>query len=899
MAVRALELYRQGDCNNAVPVLQALLDRQPKNVSSRKLLAQCLLKQKKWEDARAQFEWVLRDSPKDIDAANGVKSALTQLQKVEQVSQARIIESRVATAEQLRSKHELDRVAELIKAGKMAEAEQILQPMIAQHPTWITPRQRLAELYSASNRFPEAADIYRSLAAGSVAPAVFLKRAAQNFEWGEKYEDAIKDYRAYLEHQPRDYSARMSLAQILVHEQQYRQAVQELQGVLRSKPDLLPAQILLAQCYEQLEQPELALAAYDRVLQLDPNNTRSRQARDRWARYFDELPLRRGFEALDNKDWQTAVREFAKYLEKHPDDSETVLRIAHVYSAQKDFANARVYYDRYLQKNPADMSVRRELANMEMWAQNYPAARHELHLLTSAPGATVADHEALIQTYVWSGELTAAEPYARQLLKLQPGNALATQTLQDILERRKYEARQQADRLVADRRFPEAIAAYRQYMADYGSDKPTQLLICRLHSWGRDFVHAATCYQEYLILNPEDDAVRLELADVLNWSGRYTEAELQYRKLLQADPNKTQARLGLAQTLEARNEDPVKVERAFRDVLRVDPANTVAQQRAADIRPRVAPTLELSHISFSDTDGLYWALDSVAVSITPPGRVKLTPYYLSGYFRQQRTVSGSSPEIAALNQKITQEGGVILANGGGLRIETHPNPRWSFAADIGALHLETGRTSPSGSAELVYRPSTKRSFGATYIHREAIYDLWTLPTLAAGIVGDTALVSTQQMFGDKWRLGVQGGFTRYSRGTDAQFLSNTQRRVWAQLDYPVLSWMRLGYVLHLSSFTTASPIYFSPELYQTHGMSYAIEHTWRDRLRFTTAGELNYSRIDQRQSFEMSLLPAVSWKLGGGFILDIGYRFSLGRVSVFGQPTYRTQGGEVHLRKVF
>lgn len=219
--------------------------------------------------------------------------------------------------------------------------------------------------------------------------------------------------------------------------------------------------------------------------------------------------------------------------------------------------------------------------------------------------------------------------------------------------------------------------------------------------------------------------------------------------------------------------------------------------------------------------------------------------------------------------------------------------------EIGAFSFDGPRTSANGRAQIIYRPDSKHSLGVTYIHRDAIFDAWTLATLAAGIMGDTALLSSQEALGDKLLLGVQGGVTRYSPGTGSQFNSSTQRRLWAQLDYPLQSWLRVGYVFRLSSLTAASPLYFSPSLYQTHGVSYAIEHAFTDRFRFTANGDVSYSRTDGTDAFEMSSLPAASWKAAKGLTLDVGYRFSLGRASAFGVPTYRTQGGEIRLRKTF
>ena len=896
---RALNLYRQGDCDGAVPLLQQVLQRQPQNAAFRKMLAQCLLKQQRWDEARVQFEMVIRDSPRDMDAAEGAKAALSQLQKVEEKSQLQVFQTRVASEEQLRLKHDMDNVDALLKRGRNAEAEQLLKSLVQQHPRWILPRQRLAEFYSTNSQFAEAAEVYRSLATDSQTRLLFLRRAAQNMEWGGDYAEAAVLYRSYVQKKPADVATRMALANVLAHEQQWADAAAELQQVLQAKPNQVQAQALLAQCYEQLGDADKALAAYQRAIHLDPNDRGSRQAYDRLKKYFDEEPLRKGYAALEKGDWKQGAEEFANYLQKHPQDNDVALRIARIYSAHEDFDSARRYYDRLLKAKPDDPALRRERLQMEMWARNYGAARQQLEAIVRAPGATAADYEALVQACVWSGDLMAARPYAEQLAKLQPDNAVAAQTLRDIHERERYEARATADRLAADKQFPEAIEAYRRYMTAYGGDPQTELLLCRLRSWGRDFSNAAACYRDFLAAHPDDSVARMEMADILSWTGRYSDAQIQYQRLLVADPKQIAALLGVARALEFRHEDPTRVEAAYRQVLAADPGNAEARGKVEELHPLLAPQLLVSHDSFSDSDGLYWALENLRVTFTRPGRLKISPYFMSGYFQQQRTIGGQDPKVLALNQKIQNLGSAILGHGGGLGMEWTPNPHWSVSGDLGALSFDVPRTSVNGRAQIIYRPDGKRSFGMTYIHRDAIFDAWTLATLAAGIMGDTALVSSQQSFGDKLRLGVQGGVTRYSRGTDSQFNSSTQRRLWAQLDYPVQSWLRVGYVFRVSGLTAASPLYFSPSLYQTHGVSYAIEHAINDRLRFTATGDFSYSRTDGTDAFEMGSLPAASWKAGKGLTLDIGYRFSLGRTSAFGVPAYRTQGGEIRLRKTF
>src|SRR5258708_24197508 len=72
---RALELYRSGDCRAAEVIFNDLLRKEPRNLTIRKMLADCLTQDRRPEEARQEYQRILRLAPGDIDATRALQPA--------------------------------------------------------------------------------------------------------------------------------------------------------------------------------------------------------------------------------------------------------------------------------------------------------------------------------------------------------------------------------------------------------------------------------------------------------------------------------------------------------------------------------------------------------------------------------------------------------------------------------------------------------------------------------------------------------------------------------------------------------------------------------------------------------------------------------------------------------
>lgn len=955
LVLRSLELYRHGNCQDAEPLFEKILLYQPKDIATRKLLANCYLQDKKMDEAKIQFQLVLEAAPQDTEAYQGLKASMTEIQNKALLKQKLAIESRAVTGEEYRSAHEMEEAEKLLQAHQLVEAEKILDGIVSRHPDSVPARQHLAEIYSTTQRFDKAAQMFQALAERPKSSPEFLLRVAQNLEWGKNYSkaadyyrrylqknpnsssallamarilmqdanyaEAPKYYRLYLEKNPQDTEARTILANMLMWSGHYAEAAPEFERLKAARPKDLRLRLSLAQCYQQLEKKDKALDAYQEVLDLDPGNPAALKARSEYLRYFDELPRQQAYAALERNDLEGAVKHFIQYSEKHPQNTEMLLQIARTYSWAKHYPEAERYYEAYLKRAPRDTEIMRELARLQMGNKQYAEARRHYGLLSQSPMASHEDLEALLHTYTWSGDLEGAQPAAQKLAQLEPNNTDALQALRDFAERKRVAAEQkrlaertQAEELAAARRYPEAIAAYRQYMADYGQDRQTELLIPRLYSWGKDYGESAKSYRNYLAAYPTDAQARLELANVENWSGRYGAAESDYRAVLQQNPQQVEALVGVAQVVDYQQKDPFDVRDEFLRVIRADPRNAIAEKRLAEIRPLVDPSLTFNENDFTDSDGVFRSVSSVEASFPLRGHVKLTPYYNFGYFHQN---------VTGLNLK-------GYGDGAGARIELARSSGLSFLAELGGVYwseseklgtslFQINRESLAARAEASYRLPRNSTLGFSYLHRDAVYDLTTVLTLAAGIMEDTALVSYERPISERVRLWTTGGFSHFTPGTLTSQFSNTQFRFSARLDYQLKPWVTLGYSTRISGFESASPIYFSPPLYQTHGLAYGLNKRVSRNLYVSADGEFDYGRIGTHRmavpiggsstvtgasinSFELAVVPRVKWRLPHGVTLQAGLRFSQGLGgSATNAPgtVYRTGGGELSIVKVF
>ncbi|MGC9317184.1 MAG: tetratricopeptide repeat protein [Armatimonadota bacterium] len=98
-------------------------------------------------------------------------------------------------------------------------------------------------------------------------------------ETSQAVRDMAQEYASQVRERPEDTAARYGLALARMYERKWGQAAEQFQKVLELEPEYADAHANLAVCMARLGQPERALEAVERAIELEPDKKRYRRIR--------------------------------------------------------------------------------------------------------------------------------------------------------------------------------------------------------------------------------------------------------------------------------------------------------------------------------------------------------------------------------------------------------------------------------------------------------------------------------------------------------------------------------------------------------------------------------------------------------------------------------------------
>jgi len=470
--------------------------------------------------AESECRLALKKKPDDVP----MRLLLAEtLRATGQVDEAYAIFAAVSAVDPDNETLQLRLAFDAVGGGNHAKALELFRPLLAKN----SKRSDLAR------GFIDAAAGIEKLREGDRALVV---RIYEQVDRGDKRNRVFLDRLAWVLQTMGDYERSASLLELLVKED----------ATNRNK------RLRLAVCLTALKrQPEAVgvLAA----LGNDPEA----------KRYVAGLSLKNG-------DSEAAEKACRDVLTNAPADVETLNLLAITLASRKDYKAAEEIYEQIARLRPDDPNPRARLAELSLWAQDYPLA--------------VARYQKLLegkidQVDLWPGYVNAAaackvplteeqKEFAVKLgMAFQKANHPETMTitrlsyvliqakapldlvrslLQVALETVPAEPgprKELAGVLAAARLSKEALKLYEGLPLSFEEERQ----LVNIQVAAGEFGNAVQRIGKLSQRRPNDRDLRQQLADVLTWSKRYDDAAKVYEELVTADPDNSRLQASLAQ----------------------------------------------------------------------------------------------------------------------------------------------------------------------------------------------------------------------------------------------------------------------------------------------------------------------------------------------------------------
>ena len=288
-----------------------------------------------------------------------------------------------------------------------------------------------------------------------------LLELAKFYSYNQDYTLAANLYKSYLSNYPNDYEARYKLAQILMWQNNLCEAAEESDKLIKSSPDNKNYLLLAAQINYWLDKDLVyTQSLFEKVLVLDPQNgeamyglanlyLRSNNLADA-EKLINEISLydsssqkfillQKSFEAAkyqnelvesnkileearmfsSNKDYDSAIKSFNKYLLKDPDNKSVKLELANVYISNSELDKSIKIYDDLL-KSKSDYEIEKQRAKVYLWNGDSLLALQEFRKLNQKYPDDVETKLLLGDAYLQNGQVQNAKIVYEDLLLKSP-----------------------------------------------------------------------------------------------------------------------------------------------------------------------------------------------------------------------------------------------------------------------------------------------------------------------------------------------------------------------------------------------------------------------------------------------------------------------------------------------
>ena len=295
----ALALMGQNKQSQAIEELEKDIKVSPRSSFSYFLLGQLYLQQNEYEKARDNYEKAIEIQPDYTNAYYGLFTLSTRLKQQDKAKEYMAVFKKLKTEEMKMLKDRNEAVDDLIymqkgavetyllagkmyqSAGNFQRAEEILRMATTLDPNNILCLERLASLYLASNRLTDAIPLYTKISEiNPQNPLSHLNIGILSIRL-KQLDNAEKAFRKVIEVAPGLSAGYCELAQLYLKTGRGFPEARELaEKAVALEPTALNYFVLCWAC-DMNGDPENAIKAITRAIQLEPTNLKYRNVYER------------------------------------------------------------------------------------------------------------------------------------------------------------------------------------------------------------------------------------------------------------------------------------------------------------------------------------------------------------------------------------------------------------------------------------------------------------------------------------------------------------------------------------------------------------------------------------------------------------------------------------------
>jgi tetratricopeptide (TPR) repeat protein len=388
----------------------------PVGLDARNKLASLYLQQRSREEARALIEEVLAAEASNADALLLRAGLLLQDAKTEEA----IADLRSVLRNDPTSERALILLGQAhIMAGSLNLGEEAFRKLIAVHPQNLEARLALTRLMIQQQNWSEAesllTEVVRQRPQDSATSRMLVDVLVRRENWAaahaeaariaaqpgnealggflqgrvyqaeRRYEEAVKEYSASLQLQPRALEALSGMVGSYVALDRGKEAIAYLEDFFQRYPDSFHAQTLIGQVHARMEQWDEAKAALEKAISLNAN----------WVPAYRDLA---GI-YVQLEDFAGALEVCERGLKVMPDNTDLRLLSASIYERTDRYEDAIKVYDELLEQDPTLVLAANNLA--ALIADHQPERERLQRALQATQVFESSDNPLFLDTIGW------------------------------------------------------------------------------------------------------------------------------------------------------------------------------------------------------------------------------------------------------------------------------------------------------------------------------------------------------------------------------------------------------------------------------------------------------------------------------------------------------------------